>query len=74
VEAAPIVQRLRTARPGPDFTISMRMQWNGMDFGALRADVEAFAGIGVEHIMIAPRDRNVDDWDRVIDGVGRLVK
>jgi len=68
------VQRLRTARPEPEFTISMRAQWNGMDFGALRAEVDSYAAAGVEHIMIAPVDRNVDDWESVLDGVGRLVR
>jgi probable F420-dependent oxidoreductase len=72
-EAAPIVRRLRAARPEPEFTISMRLQWNGMDFGALRAMVDGYAEAGVEHVMIAPEDRNVDDWNKVIDGVGRLV-
>jgi probable F420-dependent oxidoreductase len=72
-EAAPIVQRLRAERPGADFTISMRFHWNGKDFGVLRAGVDEFAAIGVQHIMIGPVDRNVDDWDAVIDGVGKLV-
>src|SRR5882724_8597505 len=72
-EVAPIVQRLRSARPGSDFTVSMRMQWNGRDFGALKADVDGFAAAGVQHVMIAPEDRNVDDWDAVIEGVGKLV-
>ncbi len=72
-EVTPIVQRLRAARPGPDFTISMRVQWNGKDFGALRAEVENYAAAGVQHVMIAPEDRNVDDWDAVIEGVGKLV-
>ena len=35
--------------------------------------VDGYAEIGVEHVMIAPEDRNVDDWDKVIEGVGRLV-
>jgi hypothetical protein len=68
------VKRLREARPEPGFTISMRVQWNGLDFGALRAECESFAAIGVEHLMIAPRDRDVDDWDKVIDGVGTLLR
>jgi probable F420-dependent oxidoreductase len=72
-EAAPIVRRLRAERPGPDFTVSMRFHWNGHDLGVLRAGVEAYAEIGVQHIMIGPVDRNVDDWDSVIGGVGKLV-
>jgi probable F420-dependent oxidoreductase len=71
--AAPIVQRLRAERPGPEFVISMRLHWNGRDQGVLRDAVDGFAAIGVQHIMIAPEDRNVDDWDSVIAGVGKLV-
>lgn len=72
-QAAPLVKRLRDARPGPDFIISIRIQWNGKDRGALKAQVDAFATIGVQHLLIAPNDRNVDDWDAVTEGVGALV-
>jgi probable F420-dependent oxidoreductase len=71
--AAPLVQKLRAARPGPDFTISMRVHWNGRDYGVLKSVVEQFAELGVQHVMIGPEDRNVDDWDAVIDGVGKLA-
>jgi probable F420-dependent oxidoreductase len=71
-EAAPIVQRLRAARP-TGFTISMRTQWNGKDFGELRDRVAAYEAAGVQHLLIAPANREVDDWDEVIEGAGRLV-
>jgi probable F420-dependent oxidoreductase len=72
-EAAPMVQKLRAGRPEAGFTISMRTPWNGRDPGALRAVVDAFADIGVQHIMVEPEDRNIDDWDSVIAGVGKMV-
>ena len=72
-EAAPIVRRLRAARPEEDFTISLRVQWDGQDQGVLRALVDDYAAIGVEHLLVAPQDRNVDDWEKVTDGVGSLV-
>ena len=72
-EAAPLVQRLRTARPESGFTISMRVHWNGRDLGVLKSLIGGFAEIGVQHVMIAPEDRNVDDWDAVIDGAGKLA-
>jgi probable F420-dependent oxidoreductase len=72
-EAAPLIRRLRADRPGPDFTISMRVQWNGKDAGELRDLVASYAAVGVGHLLIAPVDRDVDDWDKVIAGVGRLV-
>src|SRR5918998_2664654 len=72
-EAAPGVRRMRAAPPEADFTISTRVQWDGTDRGALRALVEGYAAIGVEHLLVAPRDRNVDDWEKVTEGVGALV-
>jgi probable F420-dependent oxidoreductase len=72
-EAAPLVQRLRAARPESGFTVSMRVPWNGRDLGVLKSLVEGFAATGVQHVMIAPEDRNVDDWDSVLDGVGKLA-
>ena len=72
-EAAPIVARLRRDRPEPEFTISMRTHWNGKDEGELRARLAAYEAIGVQHIMVAPVNREVDDWDLVIEGTGRLA-
>ena len=70
--AAPIVQRLRAERPGNDFTISIRLHWNGRNLAVLRDQVDRFKEIGVQHIMVAPEDRNIDDWDSVIAGAGKL--
>jgi probable F420-dependent oxidoreductase len=72
-EAAPIVARLRAVRPETAFTVSMRLHWSGKDYGELRDRVAAYEAVGVGHIMVHPHDRNVDDWDEVIEGVGRLV-
>ena len=33
----------------------------------------SYAAIGVEHLLVAPQDRNVDDWGKVTEGVGALV-
>ena len=72
-QAAPIIRRLRAERPGDDFTISLRTHWNGKDFGELRDRVAAYEAAGVQHLLIAPVNREVDDWDAVIEGAGRLV-
>ena len=58
---------------GGGFTISMRMQWNGKDQGELRDRLAAYAAVGVQHVLIAPVNREVDDWDEVIEGAGRMV-
>ena len=72
-EAAPIVRRLRRDRPEPEFTISIRSHWDGKDEGELRARLAAYREIGVQHVMLAPVDREVDDWDAVIEGAGRAA-
>ncbi len=72
-KVAPIAKRLRAERPGPDFTISMRWHWNGRDLGELRARLDEFAAVGIEHVMVGPTNREVDDWDSVIEGAGKLV-
>jgi probable F420-dependent oxidoreductase len=73
-EAAPIIARLRHDRPEPEFTISLRHHWDGKDDGELRARLGAYAEVGVQHVMIHPQNRDIDDWDRVIDGAGRAAR
>ena len=72
-QAAPIIARLRQDRPEPEFTISVRSHWNGKDVGEMKARVAAYAAVGVQHIMVHPLDREVDDWDTVIEGVGKVA-
>jgi hypothetical protein len=72
-QTAPIVQRLRAERPGADFIISMRTHWNGKDPDELRDRIAAYEAVGVQHLLIAPVDREVDDWDEVIEGAGRMI-
>ena len=75
-QAAAIVQRLRAERPGADLTISMRVNWDGRDLGQLRDNVAAYEAAGVQHIMVASdllRSAELDNWDDILEGVGRLV-
>ncbi len=72
-EAAPVVARLRRDRPEPEFTISMRTHWDGKDEGLLRDRIAAYAEAGVQHVMVHPQDRDIDDWDAVIEGTGRVA-
>jgi hypothetical protein len=72
-EAKPVVARLRRDRPESEFTISVRSHWDGRDVGMMQERVAAYAEAGVQHIMVHPQDREVDDWDTVIEGVGKLA-
>jgi probable F420-dependent oxidoreductase len=70
-QAAPIVQRLRGTRPGPDFTVSLRYGWNGRDPGELRARLEGYAGVGVEHVLVEPAERELPDWLAAVERIAR---
>ena len=75
-QTAPIVRRLRAERPDAGFTISMRVNWNGRDQGELRDRIARYAAVGVQHVMVAPdllRSTEPDNWDSLIEGVGRLI-
>ena len=63
-------------RPDRDFTISMRVNWNGHDLGELRDRIAAYEAAGVQHILVASdllRSAEIDNWDGILDGVCRLV-
>ena len=72
-KAAPIVAQLRRERPEPEFTISMRTHWDGKDARELRERIAAYEAAGVQHVMVHPLNRDIDDWDEVIEGVGRVA-
>ena len=73
-EAAPIVKRLRATRPEPQFAISLRTAWDGEGDGALRARLEAYAAVGVEHVLVEPFERALDGWLRAVERVARAAE
>jgi probable F420-dependent oxidoreductase len=68
-QAAPIVQRLRSVRPDPDFAVSLRFGWDGRDAGALRARLEGYAAVGVEHVLVEPAEREIADWLAAVERI-----
>jgi probable F420-dependent oxidoreductase len=72
--AAPVVRRLRDQRPEPEFTISLRYGWDGKDDGALRARLVAYDAAGVEHVLVEPAERELEDWLRAVERVGRATE
>ena len=72
-DVAPIIKRLRAGRPEPEYPISMRIRWNGEDDAELRELIGAYAAIGVNHILVEPENREAEDWDRLLEGVGRVA-
>jgi probable F420-dependent oxidoreductase len=73
-EAAPaLVQRLRAARPDPDFAISLRVRLDPAQPDRMRSDLAAYAAAGVQHVLLEPMERELDDWLRVVESAARLV-
>jgi len=69
--AVPIVRRLRKKWPDPEFTISLRSSWDGKDDAALGARLAAYAAAGVDHVLVEPAEREIDDW---LGAVGRVAR
>ena len=72
--AAPIVERLRAARPEPEFAISVRYGWDGTDDGALAARLAGYRASGVGHVLVEPAERALDDWLAAVERVARAAE
>jgi len=70
-QAAPLVKRLRAARPEPEFAISLRTGWDGRDEAALRARLEGYRAVGVGHVLVEPSERELDDWLKAVERIAR---
>jgi probable F420-dependent oxidoreductase len=74
-EVVPIVERLRRDRPEPEFTISARTGWDpqGMDPGLIREEYDAFEAAGVQHMVAAPWQKDLDAWLRSMDLLAEII-
>lgn len=61
-KAADVVKRLRAERPGPDFVVSLRVSCNASNVGTMRDALAAYRDAGVQHVMAAPEDRDIDSY------------
>ena len=74
--SSPIVERLRRDRPEPSFTISARTGWDpqGMEPGSHREENAAFEAAGVQHMVAAPWQKDLDSWLRSMDLLAEIVR
>jgi len=61
-QAASIVKRLRAERPGPDFTISLRVSCNAQTVTGMHDVLGTYRDAGIQHVMTAPEDRDIDSY------------
>jgi probable F420-dependent oxidoreductase len=71
--ASALVRRLRAARPDPEFTISLRVRLDPRQPDRMRADLAAYAAAGVQHVLLEPMERELDDWLRAVESAARLI-
>lgn len=72
-QAKAVVQRLRAMRPEPAFTISLRIGCNAENVGELRGKLAAYQEAGVQHVLVAPEDRDIDTYLATTEQVARAV-
>ena len=61
-QATGMVKRLRAERADPDFTISLRISCNAGNVGGMRDTLQMYRDAGVQHVMVAPEDRDIDTY------------
>jgi len=61
-KAADVVKRLRAERPDSGFTISLRVTCNINNVGIMRDALGIYRDAGVQHVLAAPEDRDLDTY------------
>jgi probable F420-dependent oxidoreductase len=73
-QATAMVKRLRAERPEPEFTISVRIGCNADNVDATREKLAAYKEAGVQHIMAAPEDRDIDTYLKTVERFARCCE
>jgi probable F420-dependent oxidoreductase len=75
-ETAKRVDRLRTSRPEPAFTISMRTRWDGVADppDQILRELDQYRAAGVTHFVPEPRQRTLDGTLRSIEALAALFE
>ncbi|MEY2460664.1 MAG: hypothetical protein QOG30_2494 [Acidimicrobiaceae bacterium] len=73
--AVAVVERIRRDRSEETFTISTRTGWDpqGMEPSLISEERDAFEAAGVQHVVAAPWQKDLDGWLRSMDLLAELV-
>jgi Luciferase-like monooxygenase len=68
-EISDVVVRLKETRAGTDFTVSVRLNWDGLagDLDLYRSELERYASIGVDHVFACPLQGSLDGWLKSVE-------
>jgi probable F420-dependent oxidoreductase len=70
-QAAAMVRRLRAERPEPAFAISLRVGCTADNVEQLPEKLAAYRDAGVQHVLIAPEDRDIETYMATVEQVWR---
>ncbi len=73
-QAKAMVQRLRAERPEPDFTISLRIGCSAATVGELRGKLATYQEAGVQHVLVAQEDRDIDTYLTTTEQIARAAE
>lgn len=75
-EVGPILERLRSERPEESFTISVRVDWDGLrtDADEIRRELEGYLAAGMQHVLCCPGQTRPDDWLRSVEQLAVLCE
>jgi len=73
-ETRPILMRLRSERPEEDFTLSLRVAWDGLSDKKddLRRRLELFRRMGLQHLLVSPGQPVLDRWLASMETLAKL--
>jgi probable F420-dependent oxidoreductase len=66
-QAKDVVARFRAVRPEESFTISLRITCNANNVDETRSALAAYKEAGVQHVMAAPEDRDIDTYLKTVE-------
>jgi probable F420-dependent oxidoreductase len=69
--AAETVKRLRAKRPEPEFVISLRISASAANVSSMRDTLVIYRDAGIQHVLIAPEDRDLDAYLSTAEAVYR---
>ncbi|HVH79238.1 MAG TPA: TIGR03619 family F420-dependent LLM class oxidoreductase [Stellaceae bacterium] len=70
-QAKPLVEKLRAERPDADFVLSLRAAWDGKSEDELKTRLQGFAEVGIDHVMVEPFDRELEDWLHSVERIAQ---
>ncbi|MEY2453757.1 MAG: hypothetical protein QOD92_3331 [Acidimicrobiaceae bacterium] len=73
--AVDVVKRIRRDRPEESFTISTRTGWDpqGMEPSLIAEERDAFAAAGIQHVVAAPWQKDLDAWLKSMDLLAEIA-